>query len=277
MIAYDVVYVRADSVDEAVTAWQQAHADGLKPAYLSGGTELLTAARENRNRPDVLVDLKRIGALRSVTESEGTLRVGACVTLTEVVEDGRFGLLSRAAGGIADRSVRNSITIGGNVCGMLPYREALLPFLVADGSATVAGPDGTRSETLEQLFSKRLLLKPGELLVSLSVPSALLRAACWYRRRERDARVDYPLLTLCALAAPGGRRMAVSGAFAYPLRDRPAEAALNGNGSPGERAAAFVAGLPNAIRSDMRAGAGYRRALLLRAVEDAIIELEAGS
>ncbi len=275
MISYDIVYLRPDSVAEAVAAWQQACEEGLQPAFLSGGSELLTAARENRSRPGALIDLKRIDELGAIVQTDEALCYGSSVTLTRLCQQSGFQLLSQAAGRVADRTVRNSITLGGNVCGMLPYRETLLPFLVADGSASIAGPDGTRSEPLARVFNKRLRLQSGELLVSLAAPQSAVGAASFYRRRERDGRIDYPLLTLCAVAADSTLRIAVSGVYAYPLRSLEAESALQAaGGDPDRRAAAFVEALAEGVRSDMRAAADYRRELLRQVVAEAIRELE---
>ena len=275
MISYDIVYLRPDSVAEAVDAWQQASAEGLQPAFLGGGTELLTAARENRSRPGALIDLKRIDELGAIAQTDEALRCGSSVTLSRLCQQSGFRLLAQTAARVADRTVRNSITLGGNVCGMLPYREALLPFLVADGTASIAGPDGTRSEPLSRVFNKRLRLQPGELLVSLAAPTSVVRAASFYRRRERDGRIDYPLLTLCAVAADNTLRIAVSGVFAYPLRSSEAESALQAAGGDSvTRAAAFVEALGEGVRGDMRAAADYRRELLLQAVAESVSELE---
>lgn len=276
MISHPVTYVRPEGVEEAVQAWHEAAAEGLEPLYLGGGSEILTMARENRLRPRVLIDLKRIARLRRIEIGEDHASFGAALKLNDLVRDERFALLGAAAGRVADYSVRNGITLGGNVCGMLPYREAVLPFLAGDGTATVAGVHGQRVEPLSSIFVKRLRLKPGELLVELSVSVAALSAPWFYRRRERDSRVDYPLLTLCAVAAGGELRLATSGAFGFPLRSPAAEAALAASdGTPAERAATYVAALPGTLRADMRASAEYRRALLIQAVEQAVIELDA--
>lgn len=280
MISYDIVYLRPSSIAEAVEAWRQTSAEGLEPAYLGGGTELLTMARDNRRRPGALIDLKRIEELRAITDDGAALSFGSSLRLNDLCTDSRFALLAEAADRIADHSVRNSITLGGNVCGMLPYREAVLPFLAADGTATIAGsapgggPGGLRTVPLSRLFNKRLVLEPGEFLVALSVSLEAARAPHRYRRRERDGRIDYPLLTLCSVATGGAPRLALSGVYAYPLRSAEAEAALGGSGDgAAARAAAFVDALPNGIRNDLRGSADYRRALLLQAVEDALTAL----
>ena len=280
MISFDVCYLQPQTLEEALQAWQEEHAAGREPRYLAGGTELVTMARDNRLRPGALIDLKRLPETTVLeTDASGELRYGACVTLNEVAEAKGFPLLSAACARVADHTVRNSITVGGNVCGMLPYREAVLPFLVGDGAAVIAGPEGadasTRTVPLNECFDKRFALAPGEFLVALTVSTAAAAAAHWYRRRERDARVDYPLLTLCAAWIDGAIRIAFAGALGYPLRSRSAEAALAAAaGAPRDRAETFVRALPGEPKSDMRASGEYRRELLAQAVADAISELE---
>ncbi|TVR03699.1 MAG: xanthine dehydrogenase [Spirochaetaceae bacterium] len=282
MISFDVRYLQPETLDEAAQAWQEEHAAGREPRYLAAGTELLTMARDNRLRPGAFIDLKRLPETTVLeTDAVNELRYGACVTLNDAAEAAGFPLLSAACARVADHTVRNSITVGGNVCGMLPYREAVLPFLVGDGSAVIAGARTgapTRAVPLDACFDKRLALEPGEFLVALTVPATAAAAPHWYRRRERDARVDYPLLTLCAARIDGAIRLAFAGVLGYPLRSRSAEEALaSAAGTARDRAEAFVRALPGEPRSDMRASGEYRRELLVQAVADAITELEGGS
>lgn len=273
MIPFNLVYYRPDTLAEAVEAWSRAERDGLTPSYLAGGTEITTFSRRGKMKPGALVDIKRIAECR-VLGGEGEEAVfGAALTLNEVVESDSFPLLGRAAA-IADHTVRNRLTLGGNIAGKLPYRETALPFLIAEASARLVGPGGERVAPVSDLFRKRLLLEPGELLVQLRVPKALTARPWFYRRRVRKTRLDYPLVTACFLAANGAIRMAVTGAFGFPLRSREAEEGLNdGAIPPGERPRRAVDAVPHGIHEDMRGTAAYRRMLLEDCVGGALKEL----
>ena len=95
--------------------------------------------------------------------------------------------------------------------------------------------------------------------------------ACFYRRRVRKGRFDYPLVTACFLQADDVLRMAVAGAFGFPLRCAEAEKVLNDDAIPlAKRPAAVVAAFPHTILEDMRASAAYRRMLFEKCVGEAL-------
>jgi CO/xanthine dehydrogenase FAD-binding subunit len=270
VIPYDVAYYRPDTLAEALEAFRLARAEGLSPAWLGGGTEIVTMARDGRARPAALIDLKGVPECRGIEERGGHLRFGACLTLNEAAEQDLFPLLARAASGVADHTVRNSITLGGNITGRLPYREAVLPFLVCDGLAEIASGDGVREAELADLFAKRLRLAPGEVLVALRVPVSAASLPHAHVRRTRDSRVDYPLLTACFVAQGRRLRLAVSGLGDFPARL--ADRDLDGHGSE-ESAAGALAAAGLAARADMRASAEYRMALFVRALAESAARL----
>ncbi len=268
MIPFDVKYDRAETVEEAVKAWNDGAAAGEEVLYYGGGTEIVTLARENKLRADRFIDYKRIpearrmpGSEAAAAADEATRRVvwGSAVRLNEIVDGGSFGLLGRCCAGVADRTVRNSITLGGNVCGMLPYREAVLPFLLLDGEVETAGPGAAvdsapsgQSAPVASRFNKKLRLGKGELVLGFSLERDVVtglesdgvtvadrgwgpveswatgsRGGWFYTRRTREPRLDYPLVTLVLALLDGVYRVAITGSFGYPYRAAEAEKVLN--------------------------------------------------
>jgi CO/xanthine dehydrogenase FAD-binding subunit len=270
MIPLNFAYHRPATLAEAVAAYAQASRDGLNPAYLAGATEITTFCRMGRMKPGALVDIKRIPECRARGDEGHELVFGAALTLNEVIETDSFPLL-RQASVIVDHTVRNRLTLGGNVTGMLPYRETVLPLLLADAAVRLVGPTGERTVPLTEVFSQHLLLAPGEMLAQIRAPKAMASQPAFYRRRVRKGRFDYPLVTTCFLWVNDALRMAVSGAFGFPLRCAEAEKVLNDAAIPlAKRPAAVVAAIPHTILEDMRASAAYRRMLLERCVGEAL-------
>jgi CO/xanthine dehydrogenase FAD-binding subunit len=265
VIPYDLAYYRPETLAEALEAFRQAASEGLAPAWLGGGTEIVTMARDGKLHPGALIDLKGVPECGGIEEHGGHLRFGACLTLNEAAEQERFPLLAKAASGVADHTVRNTITLGGNIAGRLPYREAVLPFLLCDALAEVAGGDGVREVPLAKLFEKRLRLEAGEALVALRVPAAAASLPHAHVRRTKDSRVDYPLLTACFVRDGRKLRIAVSGLGDYPAKLPDREM---GRGAPATDTAWPAA------RADMRASAEYRVALFQRALEEAAALME---
>jgi CO/xanthine dehydrogenase FAD-binding subunit len=265
MLPYDIVYYRPETPQEAAEAWKRAEEEGLGPLYLSGGTEITTFARKGLVKTGAVIDLKGIAADRRIEEKNGSLRIGAGTTLSEVKDSGFFPLFGRACGGVADRTVRNRITVGGNIAGRLPYREAVLPLLIVDAEVQLHGPEGERSLPLAELFDKRLKLEKGEYIRSFTLDAGRAETPWHYGRRTRGGSVDYPLVTACFLAAEDGLRIAAGGLFPFAVRLTEAEKALSDGASPAEAAEAVSA----TYRTDERGSGEYRRRLLELEIEAA--------
>lgn len=273
MIPANFTYMRAYSLEEAVEAYLQADRADLSAEYYAGGTEIVSYARLQKIEPDVVIDLKKIPECSLHGEEDGSLVFGACLTLNDLVDDAKFPLLSRAAH-IIDHTIRNRLTLGGNIAGRLPYRETVLPFLLADATARIFGPEGSRDVPLAEVFDKRLKLKRGELLVQLRVDEAYAAAPWFYGRRTKNGAVDYPVVTGCFLRWEGSLRMALTGVYGFPLRSLEAEEILNdADLSVAERAAQAVEAVSFPIFDDERASADYRRMLTEKLIVNALVEL----
>jgi xanthine dehydrogenase YagS FAD-binding subunit len=88
---------------------------------VAGGNDSLDWFKDRIKRPKYVVDLSGIGELKGLRESsDGGVEIGALTTLTDVERSpliqGRYKLLADAARRVASPQIRNSGTIGGNVC-----------------------------------------------------------------------------------------------------------------------------------------------------------------
>ncbi len=222
MIAEEIVYIRAESAEEAVAAWAAARADDPDSVvrYLAGGTELVSGARKEGTPLGTLIDIKRIPDLNRLEHGPDRIYLGAALPLNAVRDADLFPLLSRTIRHIADRTIRNRLSLGGNIAGALPYREAALPLLLADAAVlTIApSPDGSRRRRpLREIFDKRLKLDPGELVLGFEVAPRVAAEEWRHYRRTRGAGVDYPLVTACFLLGGATPGLAVSGLHPYPV------------------------------------------------------------
>ena len=275
MIPFNFAYLKAQTLEEAIGAFQTCLNDGLDPFYYGGGTEIVTFARDNKLRPGAVIDIKGIPECVEQRAEKDLLIFGAGIPLNKLKAGKTFPLLDRVASGIADHTVRNRLTLGGNIAGQLPYRETVLPLLVCGAEALVAGPDGKRTVSLNQLFEKRLRLERGELLVQLRVPRAAAEAPWHHVRRVKGTRTDYPIVSLSMAQVDGGLRMAASGVCSFPFRGDDINATVSETSRPAsKRAERVLEQLPAEVRSDQRASAEYRSHLFVKAIIDSINELE---
>jgi xanthine dehydrogenase YagS FAD-binding subunit len=107
-----------DTVEGAVELLGRFGADGWA---LAGGNDSLDWFKDRVKRPKYVVDLTGIEALQGIRESaDGGVEIGALTTLTQIEQSelikSRYGVLADAARRVASPQIRNSGTIGGNVC-----------------------------------------------------------------------------------------------------------------------------------------------------------------
>ena len=109
----------AESLNEAITLLK---ANEGKAKILAGGTDLVGTIREKIHPEPVedVVSLKALDELKEVRERDGSVEIGAMVTLAELQKNevirNSFPIISEAAGTVASPQIRNAATIGGNIC-----------------------------------------------------------------------------------------------------------------------------------------------------------------
>ncbi len=151
---------------------------------LAGGQSLGPMLNLRLVQPDLVVDITSIAELKDVSEADDHIAIGACVTHADIedrrVPDVTQGALASVAGGIAYRAVRNRGTIGGSLCHADPSADWISMLSGLGASVALAGPSGSRRLAVEDYMLGALEadLKPGEILVSVSVPK-LRRGARW--------------------------------------------------------------------------------------------------
>jgi 4-hydroxybenzoyl-CoA reductase subunit beta len=93
--------------------------EGPKAMLIAGGTDLLPNMKRRHQTPATLVSLRHIEGLKKTVNGNG-MALGAALTLTEIVNTPairtRYTALYQAAAQVATVHLRNSGTIGGNVC-----------------------------------------------------------------------------------------------------------------------------------------------------------------
>jgi aerobic carbon-monoxide dehydrogenase medium subunit len=170
----DIQYVSPRTLDEAVSAFAAA---GSAARILAGGTDLLVQMRSGAVKPGLIVDIKKIAEMTAIEETtDGGFRVGAAVTGAVMAEHPRFGKVwpgvLEAVNLIGSTQVQGRASAGGNLCNSSPAADSVPAMIAAGAIATVAGPNGRRELPVELVPAGpgRTTLKPGEILVSFTLP-----------------------------------------------------------------------------------------------------------
>jgi CO/xanthine dehydrogenase FAD-binding subunit len=240
---------------------------------LAGGTDLVARLHSGaiRERGGSLVSLHRLDTLRDVSLDGGDLVIGALTTVTTLRRRVREHLpaLAEAADRFAGPQIRNTATIGGNLCNASPAADLAPPLLAADARLVLEGAGGRREVDLAEWFTGpgRTVLEPGELLVAVRVPIAPARAA--FEKAGTRPSLDISVVAVAvAVVVDGGRvrraRVALGAVAPTPIRSPAAEALLEGAVPTPELADAVALAAAEDSRplSDVRASDAYRRHLV---------------
>ncbi|MGG1314629.1 FAD binding domain-containing protein [Cohnella laeviribosi] len=275
MIPYDFEYYRPASVAEAIRLYGGLEKQGKSPVYYSGGTEIITLGRINLVKTGAVIDIKHIPECQVLGFEQNRLILGAGLSLTKLEEADPFPLLSKTAREVADRTSRNKITLGGNICGRIFYREAVLPFLLADSHVVLAGRDGIKRRSVHDVCNGNLRLDKGELLVQLLTERSYLELPHVSIKKRKQWETGYPLITVAALRKDDRIRVAFSGLCPFPFRSVELEEELNRRHVPLKtRVDQAVRRLPSPILNDIEGSAEYRIFVLRNLLEDVMEEME---
>jgi aerobic carbon-monoxide dehydrogenase medium subunit len=130
---------------------------GDEARVLAGGTALVLMMKQRLVRPELLVSLKNISGLKTISRDDGQLRIGATATHRQVEKDSRvrehFPALVETLNKVATPRVRSQGTLGGNLAHADPNQDPPATLLVLNGSVRLRSSSGERSVALYEFFS----------------------------------------------------------------------------------------------------------------------------
>lgn len=282
MIPFDFEYYLPANLEEAVGIFHNLDKAGKQPTYYGGGTEIISFSRLHSFFTGAVIDVKALPECKVMDYQDDQLIIGSAVTLTSIQEAQVFPLLSQSAGRVADHTTRGKITLGGNLLSRIPYREAMLPLLVAEARLVLAGRKGFRTVSINELCKNKVRLERGEVLLSISINRSFLTLPFISLKHTVEGsvgypqdKVGYPLVSLAALLQDGRLRVAVGGLCGLPFRSEQFEGQLNHKEiSLEDRINLALGHLPAPILTDMEGSAGYREFILRNSLREAIQALE---
>lgn len=228
------------SLSEAYALLHQRPA-GLR--VLAGGTDFMVAvnARVGLDRIGHVLDIWRLQELRGISFAEGTLRIGALSTYSELMRSADVLQHLPALAGVSREvgawAIQNRGTLGGNVCNASPAGDTLPLLLAAEARFVLGGPRGERTVPAEQFFVgyRKTALAADELLLRIDLPVHESARLVYRKVGTRKAQsISRTLVAVRASAAGGGKlrdvRIGAGCVAPIPLRCRAAEAAAEQGG-----------------------------------------------
>ncbi len=269
MIPTKFEYYKVNSLEEAFQAFNELSSQGKNPVYYSGGTEIITMARANNIHIGAVIDIKGIPECSTMEMKDNKLNIGSAVTLSQISESKIFPLLCQTAARIADHTVQCKLTIGGNLCGSIIYKETSLPLMLCDSNAVIFGKNGSREVQLNQIFDKKLNLLPGEILVSLKIDERYFSLPYIHVKKTKSDKIAYPLITVAALKKDNKIRIAFSGLFSYPFRNKEIENYINDEGiNHKNKMSLIIEHVSSLILNDTEGSSEYRKFVLKNTIEN---------
>jgi carbon-monoxide dehydrogenase medium subunit len=190
---------------------------------LAGGQSLIPSLNLRLSSPELLVDITGLQGLSNIEARNGTVRIGALCTHTQVERSAEvrehLPLVAEAAAHIAHPAIRNRGTLGGSLALADPNAELPACALALDALLIVAGKKGERRVQASSFF-KALFetdLKPDEILVGAEFPKVAKSVFLELARRQGD----YAIVGLAGVVKGAEKRIAFFGVAATPVLLKP--------------------------------------------------------
>ena len=263
-------YFEPKSISEALSVLEK---HGAEAKVIAGGTDVMVDIKF-KEEPGSLVNIKKLPGMSGIKENGGSLRIGALATIrdleTNVLVREKLPVLWEAAHQFASLQVRNTATIGGNICRASPSGETLAPLLVLEATGKCAFSDGEKSQPFTSFFQgpgKSVLGAKG-LLTEIDVPYPAAGSKSVYLKHAVRGAMDIAMVGVAVLITPDpGKnnmqdvRIGLGAVAPTPIRAPKTEALLRGKPLTAallKEAAALAASESSPI-SDQRSSGEYRR------------------
>lgn len=198
---------------------------------IAGGTDVMVEINFDHRRPDHLLDLTRIDELSAWENDGDTVRLGASVPYTRIMEQLRTELpgLALASHTVASPQIRNRGGVGGNLGTASPAGDAHPALLAADCDVEVESVRGSRLIPIDAFYTgvKRNALEPDELIRAVRI-----RKADGPQQFSKVGTRNAMVIAVCAFGIalhPKTRtvRTGIGSAAPTPIRAKAAEEFLN--------------------------------------------------
>jgi CO/xanthine dehydrogenase FAD-binding subunit len=232
---------------------------------LAGCTDLYVGLNFGALTERRFVNVWGLDALRGIEVRDGTLRLGALTTYSEIIRSAtvrrRLPMLVAAAREIGAVQIQNRGTIGGNIANGSPAGDTLPVLAAADALVELRSADRVRKIPLTAYYTgyRASVRRPDELITAVEVPA--VDGAQWFRKVGTRAAQSISKVVMAAVRADRPR-LALGSVAPTVVRARRTEDALAGGASLDEARAILQTEISPI--DDIRSTAAYRREVAAR-------------
>lgn len=211
---------------------------GYEAKLLAGGTDLIVKMRDGLIKPKHLIDISELKELKFIEEDKDTIRIGALTPLSEIEKSPLVRkwatVLCQAVEKMSCWHIKNSGTIGGNLCNASPAADTAPPLLVLGAELKIAGKDYERTVSVGEFFKGpgMTVMEPNELLTEIIVSKMEESAGASFQKlSQREGALA--IVSSCALVLLSNEkvedvRIALGAVAPTPVRAKHAEEMLRG-------------------------------------------------
>jgi len=267
---------------------------GERAKYWAGGTDLLLQWQDEIVSLDYCIDISFIPDLDYIRKDSDAVSIGALTKVASIEASAELNhslsIIRQAAGELAAPQIRNTATIGGNICRAAPSADLAPPLLVLGADMRLLNDSGERWVAMDEFFLNlnHTALEENELLAEIKVPIPPAETASCFLKVGRTV-IDIAIVNMSARMTMDNKgiltdvRIALGAVAPTPLRIKTAEAMLLGADAC-RIENALIGEVSNKVAreikpiTDVRGTAEYRReisrVLTKRAIENIIQVLQ---
>ncbi|SKC70641.1 FAD binding domain-containing protein [Maledivibacter halophilus] len=279
----DTTYFAPSTLEEAVDYYRK----NPEVILFAGGTDLLVGLEYGKVKIENFLDLTNVEELNYICINGNGVKIGAMTTINSVEENpqiiSKYPFLADAASKLGSWQIRNTATVGGNICNGAPSAELTPPLLVLDSKVTVIGPDGERTLPLNDFLvgPGKTALYEGEILKEIEVPALPEKAVGVYMCHKWRKSMDVAIANLAVFLVLDGdeikeARVCLGAVGPTAFRASETEKVLLGNVLKEDviiKASETAASEAKPI-TDVRASADYRRRMISVCMKRALTNLQ---
>ncbi len=144
----------------------------------AGYTDLIVELKQQITKDLTIINIARLeeSSFNEIAEEEDHIIIGALVTASDIVNNELvkefYPVLHEASSSVASTQIRNSATIGGNICNASPAADMSAALVALEATCTILNSEGNRrTEPLVKFIQgvRKISLSKNEILESVSI------------------------------------------------------------------------------------------------------------
>ncbi len=184
MYISDFKYHKPKSLSEAYSILEAC----TNAAPIAGGSDLLVEIKQGKRNFDDIISLNHINELNIISEDEKNVYIGSTVTFDQISKSkiilANIPALAQAVSTIGTHQVRNTGTVGGNLCTCASCADSAPIMIAYNASVEVGSKIGIKNYDLIDFFVNHhvTILSKSELLTKIIIPKPSSKIGAYFEK-----------------------------------------------------------------------------------------------